>query len=290
MTTTEVFRRSSAMRLVLPAGVGAAAVAVSAVLPQEVHYDKGMAPLWVPAVAAVLAVCSALLTARRLVLVCGWTGAVLFLWAAGGVVLDAFRAFYWATGIPAGEFAQVDWPGALRRFVSLLAAAVVGAGTLRYQRATSDGRAPRQWGSSWLGYAAFAVGFPYPMLKLYWCLGGSIARPAVYTEGFPVMELVCLVAGASLSLALAQSWGRRLPRRLVLAPAWFATAALVSMAALMVFGTASQLLGITDGPVDFGDTQSLVAVGTVYLSWLVFGLTLGGATLAFQRATGPVDR
>ena len=77
----------------MPAGVGAAAAAVSGLVPQEVHYDKGMAPLWVPAVAAVLAVCSPLLTARRLVLVCGWTAAVVFLWAAGGVVLDAFRAF-----------------------------------------------------------------------------------------------------------------------------------------------------------------------------------------------------
>jgi ABC-type spermidine/putrescine transport system permease subunit I len=123
------------------------------------------------------------------------------------------------------------------------------------------------------------------MLKLYWSLGGSVARPAVYTEGFPMMELVCLAAGALLSLALVQSWGRRLPRVLVLIPAWFATSVLVSMAALMVFGTTSQLLGITDGPVDFSDKQSLVAVGTVYLSWLVFGLTLGGATLAYQRTT-----
>jgi hypothetical protein len=273
MTTTRYF---------LPAaGAGLLAVAASAALPKTVFYDKGMAPLWVPLLAAAFAITAALASNRRVVLTCGWTAAVLFLWSAGGVVLDAFRAFYWATGIPAGDFAQVDWPGALRRFVSLVAVAVIGAGTLRYQR-TVEGKA---WGGSWLGYVAFAVGFPYPMLKLYWSLGGTIARPPIYAEGFPAMELVCLAAGAVLSLALVQSWGKRLPRGLVLVPAWFATGVLVSMAALMVFGTTSQLLGITDGPVDFSDRQSLIAVGTVYLSWLVFGLALGGATLAYQRTT-----
>jgi hypothetical protein len=86
------------------------AVAISAVLPKTVFYDKGMAPLWVPLLAAVFAIVAALVNQRRLILVCGWTAAVLFLWSASGVVLDGFRAFYWVTGIPAGDFAQVDGP------------------------------------------------------------------------------------------------------------------------------------------------------------------------------------
>ncbi|WP_344210153.1 hypothetical protein [Kribbella sancticallisti] len=233
-----------------------------------------MAPWWVAVAAAGIA-----LLPRRY---CGWVAAVLFLWGAGGVVLDAFRAFFWVTGIPAGSFAEVDWPGAARRMTCLVAAAVLSTGLLR------GGESRHVWGSSWLGYAAFAAGFPYPMLKLYWSLGGSLARPAVYNEGMPVMELFCLVAGAAVSLALVQSWGRRLPRVVVLIPAWFATGVLINMGALMVFGITSQALGITDGPVDFDDASSLLGVGAVYLSWLVFGLTLGGATWAYQRTTRPI--
>ncbi|MGI5201370.1 hypothetical protein ACQEU6_07240 [Spirillospora sp. CA-108201] len=88
-----------------------------------------------------------------------------------------------------------------------------------------------------------------------------------------------------LSLALVQGWGRRLPRPTVLVPAWTATGALVSMGALAGFGSLSQALGLTDGPVDFGDVASVAMVGTVYGSWLLFGLALGGATLTYQRLT-----
>jgi hypothetical protein len=299
MTTTAIpiTRWFSLTRLALPAsGAAVVAVVISAALPEKVYYDKGAAPAWVPLLAAALAICAVTLAgrsaSRRTVLIAGWAATVLFLWSAGGVVLDGFRAFYWATGIPAGDFAQVDWPGALRRFVSLVAVAAVGAGTLSFQRTTANGcrscgRPARERPTAWLGYTAFAVNFPYPALKLYWSLGGSIGRPVPYSEGFPAMELAGLVAGALLSLALVQRWGRRLPRRLVLAPALLGTAALISMAALMVFGTTTQLLGITDGPVDFSDTRALLMVGAVYVSWLVFGLALGGSALAYQRDTRP---
>ncbi|QKG23222.1 hypothetical protein [Actinomadura verrucosospora] len=264
-------RELTVSRALVAAGIAAG---VAALVPHQVTYDKGFAPPWATLAGAALAVAFALRGSA-------WTGriaAVLLLWAGGGAVLDAFRAFFWATGIPAGEFAQVNWGGASMRAAGLLAAGLVVAMLAR--------GAEGPWRERpWLGYAAFALAFPYPLLKLYWSLGGTVARPDPYTEGFPYMESVMLAGGAVLSLALVQDWGRRLPRRALLVPAWTATGALVSMGALAGFGSLSQALGLTDGPVDFGAPASVAMVGTVYGSWLLFGLALGGATLTYQRLT-----
>ncbi|MDF5756458.1 hypothetical protein [Spongiactinospora sp. TRM90649] len=266
-------------RLALGAAVATClSVPLAAVLPGGLDYDRGFAPAWATVVASLLAVLCILAVSGarppgpRLAwgLVAGWTAVALLLWSAGGVVLDAFRAFFWVTGIPAGTFAQVDWPGALTRALSLAAAAATVAVLLAARRA------PRT--TAWPGYAAFALCFPYPLLKLYWSLGGTTARPAVYHEGFPAMELITLGGLAVLSLALVQDWGRAVPRRLLLVAAWVAAAALVSMGALAVFGTLSQLTGMTDGPVEFG-SGSAAMVGLVYGSWLLLGVALGAAAL-----------
>src|SRR5437879_1626907 len=93
----------------------------------------------------------------------------------------------------------------LTRLALPASGAAVAAGTLSFQRATANGcgscgRSARERPTAWLGYTAFAVSFPYPALKLYWSLGGSIGRPVPYDEGFPAMELAGLVVGALLSL------------------------------------------------------------------------------------------
>lgn len=253
----------------------AAAAATAAVLaPHQPTYDRGFAPAWVTLAGAALALLFAW-TERA------WAGriaAVLLLWAGGGVVLDGFRAFFWATGIPAGDFAQVNWAGAATRGAGLLTSALLVFALAR--------RARGPWRERpWLGYTAFTLAFPYPLLKLYWSFGGGAARPEPYTEGFPYMESVMLLGGAALALALVQPWGRRLPRLPLLVPAWAATGALVSMGALAGFGTVAQAVGLSDGPVDFGDPPTVAMVGAVYGSWLLFGLALGGATLTYQRLT-----
>jgi hypothetical protein len=277
--------------LPLAAAVTSMVAAAVALLPREATYDRGFAPPWVTVVGAGLALVFLWLGRRRRAAPLGWGGAVLLLWAGGGVVLDLFRAFFWATGIPAGSFARVAWLGAVTRALGLVAAGLVAAAVLRHRRATREGcvacgrTVPAREPVTWPGGLAFALCFPYPLLKLYWSLGGTIGRPAVYGEGFPYMEMTMLVGGAVLSLALVQRWGRAVPRPVLLVPAWGAVAALVSMGALAGFGTLSEALGLSDGPVDFTDTRSLSIVGTVYASWLLLGLALGGATLAYQRRT-----
>ncbi|MER7504954.1 hypothetical protein AB0L05_38330 [Nonomuraea pusilla] len=249
----------------------ALAVALALVPLPALPYTTGFAPHWVTVLAGLL---GAVFVVRPHA--AGLLPAVLLLWSAGGIVLDAFRAFFAVTGIPAGEFARVDWPGMALRGLSLAGCALLGALLLRRIRVP---------GGSWLGYSAFALGFVYPMAKLYWSFGGTLLRPAGYDEGFPYGELVMLLIGAVGSLALVQRWGRWLPRRLVLAGGWAGTAMLTTMGTMSVFGTLSQMLGLTRGPVPLSDPAAVATVGLVYGSWLLFGLAVGGATLAYQRAT-----
>ncbi|NRQ40495.1 hypothetical protein HII36_53065 [Nonomuraea sp. NN258] len=260
-----------------------AALAVSG-LPAHA-YTTGFAPHWVTVAAAAGGALYAIRPAPR---VLGWVAALLLLWSASGIVLDGFRAFFAITGIPAGEFARVDWPGLVKRAFALAATALVGALVLRDLR-LPDGRR--------LGYLAFALGFVYPTAKLYWSYGGTLLRPDGYAQGFPYAEVILCVIGAAGSLALAQEWGRRLPRGLVLLGGWTGAAMLTTMGSMSVFGTLSQLAGLTDGPVPLHDAAAVVMVGAVYGSWLLFGLCVGGATLAYQRrphggrsSRGPVDR
>ncbi|MFI6799964.1 hypothetical protein [Streptosporangium canum] len=251
------------------------AALATAALP-SLSYTTGFAPHWVTAAAALAGAGFAVF--ERPVAV-GWLSSVLLLWSAGGLVLDCFRAFFVVTGIPAGEFARVDGPGMAGRALSLAATGLVGALVLRRTRLPSG---------PWLGYTAFALGFVYPTVKLYWSLGGSFLRPADYSEGFPYGESIMLAVGAVGSLALVQAWGRRLPRRLVLFGGWTGAAMLSTMGSMSVFGTLSQLMGVTDGPVPLGDASAVVMVSCVYGSWLLFGLAVAGATLAYQRQTAGV--
>ncbi|GAA4590619.1 hypothetical protein GCM10023194_47860 [Planotetraspora phitsanulokensis] len=274
------------LRLVRVSALAAAAAALVATavstalpdLPADVDYTRGFCPPWMTVTAALLAMVAVALAVRehRGALVAGWVAAVLLLWSAGGVVLDVFRAFFWITGIPAGTFSQVDWPGMLTRSISLMAAALIVALMLPGTQVP---------GRPWFGYAAFALAFPYPLAKIYWWLGGTVGRPEIYQEGFPIGELIMLAVGAAGSLALARSWGRRLPRRIILAGGWTATATLTTMGIMSVFGALSQALRLTDGPVRFDDAGNVLTVGFVYGSWLLYGLALGAATLVYQRAT-----
>ncbi|MFI6392789.1 hypothetical protein [Nonomuraea sp. NPDC050540] len=259
-------------RMQISALIVLALVAALALVPfPTLPYTTGFAPHWVSLLAAVVGAVFVIRPHPA-----GLLPAVLLLWSAGGVVLDGFRAFFAVTGIPAGDFARVDWPGMASRGLSLTGCALLGAVLLPRLRVP---------GGAWLGYSAFAIGFVYPMAKLYWSLGGSLLRPVGYDEGFPAGELFMLLIGAVGSLALVQGWGRRLPRRLVLTGGWAGAAMLTTMGAMSVFGTLSQMLGLTEGPVPLSDPAAVVTVGLVYGSWLLFGLAVGAATLSYQRAT-----
>ncbi|HEV2761079.1 MAG TPA: DUF3995 domain-containing protein [Acidimicrobiales bacterium] len=87
--------------------------------------------------------------------------------------------------------------------------------------------------TTWPAYAAAAVAFVFALVSLYWAaggmagmgtLGGEIERlgrardPDLVAATWAATVLKLL--GALLALALVRSWGRRLPRRLLLVTAW----------------------------------------------------------------------
>lgn len=241
-------------------------------------YAEVFAPVWVAPVAAVAGLVAAGLGPRlpRVAVPVGWAAVVLLFWGSGGLALEGFRAFFAVTGIPAGDFAEVDVPGMVVRTLSALAAVTTvlytwGVGR-RLRPAARGGRhRPR--------YLALAMCVPYPSLKVYWWLGGTFGRPEPHTGGVPWMELVLFATGALVVLGLTGPVVEGRLRPALLAAGWLGSTAALTMGALMVFGTLSQLLGVSDGPVDLdaGAVTGLVAM--TYGSWLVVGVALLAATL-----------
>lgn len=253
--------------------------------PPPDGYSAIFAPPWVAPVAAGLALL-AVATARghgagsRRTAALGGAAVVLLFWAAGGLALDAFRAFFAVTGIPAGDFSVVDVPGALVRSLAAVTAVVTTLST--WSVATAGARPVRR---RWPRVLGLAMCVPYPALKAYWSLGGTLGRPEPHTGGAPVMEVALFATAAVLVLALThRPVPGRVVRAVLRAGGWVAASAGLTMGALMVFGTAAQLLGLDDGPVDLGAGAITVIVALTYGTWLVIGVALLVATLDARDA------
>jgi hypothetical protein len=84
---------------------------------------------------------------------------------------------------------------------------------------------------AWAGYAACAWALAFSGISFYWAAGGTsggeaigpaitkLAHDPAFTAILWSTGALKLVGGV-LALALVQPWGRRLPRRLLLAAAW----------------------------------------------------------------------
>lgn len=293
---TRPTRRAGSVALTASAVLTASATLVAGTLrwagPPPAGYSAIFAPTWVAPVAAGTALLAIAASRRRatsrgrrgtprtLALGLGWTAVVLLFWAAGGVALDGFRTFFAVTGIPAGDFSVVDVPGAVVRSLAAVTAVVV---VLHTWSTATAGAAPAR--RRWPRALGLALCVPYPALKTYWWLGGTLGRPEPHTGGAPVMELALFATAAVLVLALTH---RPVPGPLVRgglqAAGWVAASAGLTMGALMVFGTAAQLLGLDDGPVDLGAGAITVVVAVTYGTWLVIGAALLVATLDARDA------
>lgn len=264
-----------------------AVVAAAAALflgPTE-EYALIFPPHWVTFVATGLLLSSFLAARRapgaRTATVLGWAAAIFYLGGSGGVILDAFRAFFWATGIPAGAFDRVDWPGALARAASLLAAlgAVLHAWRLgaRDQRKV-DAETVGRTGTV-LAWATVALVIPYPLLKLVWW-AQALANPTPDEHGtFPTMELLAFGAALVLVLLMVSSRTPRALGRVLVAGGWIASMALLSMGFLMVFGLLAQVTGVAEGAVPFSSDGAAMMVLCVYGTWLMLGAVVLAATL-----------
>jgi hypothetical protein len=261
-------------------------------LPPEQDYTRGFAPPWLTAVAAVVGMATALLAirrpaprgaGRRVLLVIGWGTCTLLVWSAAGIVFDLFRVAALA-GIP-GLPPVVDWAGLACRAAALAGVATLTPAIVALQRASRKEGTPAVLRRGRLfAYAAAVLSLPYPALKVYWALGGTVGWRPTFERHPAVAETVMAIGLAALSLALAQRWGRVVPRPLLLMAGWGASAALGSMGALVAFGTIAKELGLVAGPAGFDAGNWIVYVA--YGDWLFLGLALGVATWAYQARSG----
>ena len=150
---------------------------------------------------------------RRVRLALVWMGLLLTVWVAKGLPFDLLRL---TPLIPL----PVDWLGMATRTVALAAAILLARLALALPADAASTRPAR-----WYGYAAFALALPYPVLRTWWALGGGagLTRPGAAGHGFaPLLLAIPWVLAAALSLLLVPRC--RVPRRLLLAAGWSATA------------------------------------------------------------------
>lgn len=243
-------------------------------------YSTIFPPPWLALIAAAMVVTVLVLDARQKYSVsraCTWISAIIFFGASGGFVLDAFRAFFAVTGLPAGEFAIFDVPGALSRGMSLLAALIVILHGQRVHSAAPVSSA-RRWTLRWIG-AALAL--PYPLLKLVWWVQGESGPHDV---GFPVGEILMFGAAVAWIVLLTRSRHSTVKSWMLVCGGLVGSGALLSMGALMVFGLAFQAVSAS-GVASFADGEATFMVIGVYSTWLGLGAVMLGATLTAMEST-----
>jgi DHA1 family inner membrane transport protein len=257
-----------------------AAVLVAGVLEQLVRnrptYAEIFAPNWIPFAAAVLAAAGIMrLNGRlrwlRVQRALRWSGLLLMLWAANGLPLDVLRL---TPLMPPG----VDWPRLATKTLALAAAVVLARLALTRQAAPASARA-----ATWYGYAAFVPALPYPALRTSWALGGTLGLmwPGAAGHGWaPWLACVPWLLAAALSLLLVPTW-RWMPRRLLLAAGWFATAVVALMGPAACWSLVTKL--VVAG--DLGLREHGIAAwvpGLFYGSWLLWAIAAGAATRSYQ--------
>ncbi len=254
--------------------------AVEQLVPDRPDYARIFAPDWLPIVASGLAAAGIIPLGasspwRRVQRYVRWGGLLLMVWAANGLPLDVLRV---VSLIPLG----VDWPGLATRAWALAAAVVVA----RALQAGPPHTVPAP-GAAWYGYAAFVLALPYPVLRTHWALGGTLGLKWAGAGGqgweawlFSVPWL--MAAALSLLLVSPPRW---IPRRLLLAGGWSATAivAMIGPAGCWAF-IAALMSGSDSGP---GGIETWV-FALFYGSWLLWAIAAAAATRAYQvRSASP---
>ena len=259
------------------------AALVQRLVPSRPAYAQVFAPDWIALPAAVLAGLAATATLRadhppslpRRVL--DWSGCLLMVWASGGLLLDLLRV---VGLIPLG----VDWPGMVTRALALAASVVLAHLTLLRPPRESGGRAP-----GWFGWLACLLALPYPLLKTWWALGGTLGLTGAgvtseFAGSFTLwLPSIPFLLAAILSLLLVPTW-RRIPRWMLLTAGWVATAiaANVGPAACWALVTAK----ISGSPSPEGMATWVTPL--FYGSWLLFAIAIGAATRSYQlRSAAP---
>ena len=213
-----------------------------------------------------------------------WVALLLMVWAANGLPFDLLTAagligHRAANG--AMVLSTVYWPGLATRGFAVAAALVLARLALARPAAPASTRP-----AAWYGYAAFVLALPYPVLRLHWAVGGTLGlmAPGAAGEGWePLLIAIPWAMAAVLSLFLVSPppW---MPRRLLLAAGWSATAivAMIGPAAIWAFVSALA----SGGDTGSGDIAVWV-FGLFYGSWFLWAIAGGAATRSYQLRSAP---
>ncbi|WP_130796300.1 DUF3995 domain-containing protein [Streptomyces otsuchiensis] len=149
---------------------------------------------------------------------------------------------------------------------------------------------------AWCGYAAFVLGLLHAAASLYWGLGGTAALHTIggelerlARERDPALLTVVWITAALklfaalLGLAVVRHWGRRLPRRALLVPAWAAGSVLTVYGGALVLGQAMVKAGLIDASPDMDWTAFHWHLYLWDPWFLLWGLLLSAATYRFSR-------
>jgi len=270
-------RTEAWIALVLCAAV-LAARALQQLLRNRPTYADTFAPYWLPLAATGLAAAGILrlddrprwLRVQRALL---WSGLLLMVWAANGLPFDLLRL---TPLIPLG----VDWPGLATRALALAAAVALARLAVARPAAPASARP-----ASWYGYAAFVLALPYPVLRTSWALGGTLGlmRPGAAGHGWaPWLASIPWLLAAALSLLLV-STRRWVPRRLLLAAGWSATALVATIGPAACWTLVTRLAtSAPDGRI-VGIAAWVPAL--FYGSWFLWAIAAGAATRSYQLRT-----
>ena len=155
--------------------------------------------------------------------------------------------------------------------------------------------------AGWLGLAAL---LPYVAMKLTWAAGGTFAgisgaellaisrRNGASDLWLTLQEagvdatVALAVAGALLLVALLRTWGRRLPRALLVGPALVGAATLAPYGVLGLGYVAAGAVGVVDFPRgDFPTRADALLVASIGLTAFAgLGIALGVAARAYWAA------
>jgi hypothetical protein len=242
------------------------------------------APDWLPLAAAAIAAAGTVPLDRpsgwpRVRPALRWIGLLLLVWAANGLPFDLLTMaglIGHRTANGAVVLSTVYWPGLATRALALAAAVALARVAMAGPTAPASIRP-----GGWYGYAAFVLALPYPVLRLHWALGGTLglSRPGAAGQGWePLLIAIPWVLAAALSLLLV-SPRAGIPRRLLVAAGWSATAIVAMIGPAAVWALFRTWAG-------GGDIGSEGIAGWVfalfYGSWFLWAIAAAAATRSYQ--------
>lgn len=156
---------------------------------------------------------------------------------------------------------------------------------------------PRLW-AQLAGYAACAWALIFAAASFYWAAGGTagaetigpaltslaLARDPEFVAALWITGALKVAAGL-LALALVQSWGRLIPRWLLLVAGWGASAGLVLYGAASFVQHALMLAGAVPLPAGLGETAARWHLLLWDPWWLLGGLLFAATTWGYGQRT-----